>query len=97
LNIDYSKSTAASAAILTANPDINLIFAADGIGVAGAVQANEDAGRQDIKIMTVDSSPDILELIKADKLHGTVAQNTYNMGYWAMMEIYLNQKYLCLE
>ncbi len=85
---DLVTSTAASAALIAANPDMKYIFAADGIGATGAVQASEEANRTDIIIMTVDSSPDILELIKADKLHGTVAQNTFNMGYQAMMQMF---------
>lgn len=85
---DLEKSTAATAALIAANPDIKYIFAADGIGATGAVQAVEDAGRTDIKIMTVDSSGDILDLIRAGKLYGTVAQNTFNMGYQAMMQMY---------
>jgi len=85
---DLEKSTAATAALLAANPDIKYIFAADGIGATGAVQAVEDAGRTDIKIMTVDSTSDVLDLIRADKLYGTVAQNTFNMGYNAMMQMF---------
>jgi len=85
---DLEKSTAATSAMLAANPDINYIFAADGIAATGAVQATEEAGRTDIKIMTVDSTSDILDLIRAGKLYGTVAQNTFNMGYWAMMQMY---------
>jgi ribose transport system substrate-binding protein len=85
---DLITSTAAAAGLLAANPDIKYFFAADGIAATGAVQACEDAGREDIIIMTVDSSPDILELIKAEKLHGTVAQNTFNMGYQAMMQMF---------
>jgi len=85
---DLVKSTAAMAALLQANPKMKVIFAADGIAAAGAQQACADAGRADIKIMTVDSTQDVLDLIKAGKIYGTVAQNTFNMGYWAMMEMY---------
>lgn len=85
---DLVKSTAACAAMIQANPNIKVIFAADGIGAAGAVQACADAGRTEIKIMTVDSTQDVLDLIKADKIYGTVAQNTFNMGYFAMLEMY---------
>jgi ribose transport system substrate-binding protein len=86
---DLVKSTAACAALLQANPKMKAFFAADGIGAAGAQQACADANRTDIKIMTVDSTQDVLDLIKADKLYGTVAQNTFNMGYWAMIEMYI--------
>ncbi len=86
---DLVKSTAACSALLQANPKMKAIFAADGIGAAGAQQACEDANRADIKIMTVDSTQDVLDLIKAGKLYGTVAQNTFNMGYWAMVEMYI--------
>lgn len=85
---ELTIATAAVAAQLQANPDISVIFAADGVGAAGAVQACKEANRTGIKIMTVDQTQDILDLIKAGDLYGTVGQNTFNMGYWAMMEMY---------
>jgi ribose transport system substrate-binding protein len=85
---DVGKATAAVSAMLQANPDITTIFAADGIGAAGAAQAVSDLALTGIKIMTVDSTQDVLDLIKADQLYGTVAQNTYNMGYWGMMSMF---------
>ncbi len=85
---DVVQGTAAVTAMLQANPDITTIFAADGVGAAGAAQACADLNRPDIKIMTVDSTQDILDQIKGGQLYGTVAQNTYNMGYWAMMNLY---------
>ncbi|MDR1930190.1 MAG: substrate-binding domain-containing protein [Treponema sp.] len=85
---DIPLGTANVVAMLQANSDVSVIFAADGIAASCAVQALEETGRNDIKIMTVDSTQDILDLIKAGKLYGTVAQNTFNMGYWAMMQMY---------
>ncbi len=87
---DVTKATAAVTAMIQSNPDITVIFAADGIGAAGAAQAIRDLDRLDIKIMTVDSTQDILDQIKSGEIYGTVAQNTFNMGYWAMMEAYAN-------
>jgi ribose transport system substrate-binding protein len=85
---DIPIGTANVVAMLQSNPDVSVIFAADGIAASCAVQALEETGRTNIKIMTVDSTQDILDLIKAGKLYGTVAQNTFNMGYWAMMQMY---------
>ncbi len=85
---DVTKATAAVTAMIQSSPEISVIFAADGIGAAGAAQAITDLGRNDIKIMTVDSTQDILDQIKSGEIYGTVAQNTFNMGYWAMMEAY---------
>lgn len=85
---DVTTGTAAISAMIQANPDMAAIFAADGTGAAAAAQAVKDLNRQDIKIMTVDSTQDILDLIIAGELYGTIAQNTYNMGYWAMMNMY---------
>jgi ribose transport system substrate-binding protein len=85
---EITVAASAMAAQLQAHPDISVIFAADGQGATGAVQACKEAGRTDIKIFTVDYDPGIADLIKAGDLYGTVAQNTYNMGYWAMMMMY---------
>ncbi|MDR1903357.1 MAG: substrate-binding domain-containing protein [Treponema sp.] len=85
---EITVATSAMAAQLQAHPEITIIFAADGQGATGSVQACKEAGRTDIKIMTVDSDQGILDLIKAGDLYGTVAQNTFNMGYWAMMQMY---------
>ncbi|MDR1133601.1 MAG: substrate-binding domain-containing protein [Synergistaceae bacterium] len=85
---EITESAAACSAMLQANPDITVIFAADGQSAAGAVQACKEAGKSDIKIMTVDQDPGLLDQIKAGELYGTVAQNQFNMGYWAMMEMY---------
>jgi ribose transport system substrate-binding protein len=85
---DIPLGTANVVAMLQANPDVSVIFAADGIAASCAVQALEETGKTQIKVMTVDSTQDILDLIKAGRLYGTVAQNTFNMGYWAMMQMY---------
>ncbi len=85
---DIVKAAAAASAMIQANPGISVIFGADTIGAPGAAQACEELGRDDIAIFAVDSTDDILALIKAGKLHATVAQNTYNQGYWAMMMMF---------
>ena len=85
---DIVKATTAASAMILANPDIDVIFSSDGIGGPGAAQACEELGREDIKIVCVDSSDDVLAMIEAGKIHATVAQNTYNQGYWAMMMMY---------
>lgn len=85
---DIVKATTAATAMIQANPDMDIIFSSDGIGGPGAAQACEELGREDIKIVCVDSSDDVLAMIKAGKIDATVAQNTYNQGYWAMMLMY---------
>jgi ribose transport system substrate-binding protein len=86
---EITVAASAMAAQLQAHPEITIIFAADGQGATGSVQACKEAGRTDIKIMTVDSDQGILDQISAGELYGTVAQNTFNMGYWAMMQMYV--------
>lgn len=85
---DIVKATTAATAMIQANPDLDIIWSSDGIGGPGAAQACEELGREDIIVMCVDSSDDVLAMIKAGKIYATVAQNTYNQGYWSMMMLY---------
>lgn len=88
--IQYSESDVAKAMsvtedILTANPNLNGIFAANepsAIGVSRAVKARGLAGK--VKIVAFDASPLEIEMLQRGTIQGLVAQNPYNMGYTAV-------------
>lgn len=88
--IQYSESDVAKAMsvtenILTANPDLDGIFAANepsAIGVSRAVKARGLTGK--VKIVAFDASPLEIEMLQSGTIQGLVVQNPYNMGYTAV-------------
>jgi ribose transport system substrate-binding protein len=88
--IQYSESDVAKAMsvtenILTANPDLNGIFAANepsAIGASRAVKARGLTGK--VKIVAFDASPLEIEMLQNGIIQGLVVQNPYNMGYTAV-------------
>lgn len=76
-------------AMLQANPEINVIFAAHGNpgpGAAAAVRNLDLVGQVDI--MGFDFGLPVLELIENGEIRATVGQNPYLMGYMSMMLAY---------
>ncbi|HTT92108.1 MAG TPA: substrate-binding domain-containing protein [Acidimicrobiales bacterium] len=75
-----SSATSASIAssLIVANPGLKLIYATNGpqaIGAASAIAAAGDTSK--IKLVSFDSTPDQVNLIKEGKLVATVAQSPY--------------------
>lgn len=89
---DQNNSTLAAqgmAAVLQANPDIKGIFATNALGGVGVAQAVREAGLSDqIKIIAFDYDEGTLDLIDSGQLSATLAQGTWQMGYWGMKMVY---------
>lgn len=89
---DQNNSTLAAqgmAAVLQANPDIKGIFATNALGGVGVGQAVREAGLSDqIKIIAFDYDEGTLDLIDSGQLSATLAQGTWQMGYWGMKMVY---------
>jgi ribose transport system substrate-binding protein len=66
--------------ILTSDPDLNAIFAANDPPALGALQALTAAGRDDIFIVGFDAIPDAVEAVKNGQMLATVAQFPRVMG-----------------
>lgn len=82
---DVAKAMSVTENILTANPDLDGIFAANepgAIGVSRAVKARGLAGK--VKIIAFDASPLEIEMLQMGTIQGLVVQNPYNMGYTAV-------------
>lgn len=82
---DVAKAMSVTENILTANPDLDGIFAANepgAIGVSRAVKARRLAGK--VKIVAFDASPLEIEMLKNGTIQGLVVQNPYKMGYTAV-------------
>lgn len=91
-----STATAATvaAALIQGNPDLKVLYATSGpeaVGVASAIKA---AGVSDkIKLVSFDSSPQQIDLLKSDQLAATVGQSPYNGGALSVKAVgdYLQQ------
>ncbi len=89
---DQNNSTVAAekmSALLIAEPDIKGIFATDALGAVGVGQAVREAGLSgQIPIIGFDYDEGTLDLIDSGELTATLAQGTWQMGFWGMMFLY---------
>jgi ribose transport system substrate-binding protein len=68
--------------ILTANPNLDAIYAANEPGVLGAAEAVRRAGKEgDITIVGWDTAPDEVKAVEEGVVSALVAQNPFRMGY----------------
>jgi ribose transport system substrate-binding protein len=89
---DQNNSTMAAekmSALLIANPDIKGIFATDALGAVGVGQAVREAGLSgQIPIIGFDYDEGTLDLIDSGELGATLAQGTWQMGFWGTLMLY---------
>ena len=70
---------------MTANPTIAAMFCSNESGTVGGVQAAKSKGiAGKLKIVGFDSSPTLIEDMKAGTLDSLVVQNPFKMGYLAV-------------
>jgi ABC-type sugar transport system substrate-binding protein len=70
----------ATEAILSANPDLDLIFASSDLMAVGAAEVLRRNDRQDIIVIGFDGIPEGTDLILADRAAGDVSQSSKGMG-----------------
>lgn len=70
--------------ILTRYPDIKGIFATEANGGVGVADAANKLLKEDLKILSFDVDKQTLDYIKNGDISATLAQGTWEMGYWAM-------------
>lgn len=76
--------------IISANPDLDIIYGANDGGTVGSVMAVENAGKAgEIFVFGTDGSEQIVSLLKDDAniLQATTAQDAYMIGYNAVMAL----------
>jgi ribose transport system substrate-binding protein len=79
---DYNTALTVTANILTANPDLKGIFAANEASDIGAVEATRIAHKGGkVKIIGWDTSPDEVQGIKEGLTAGLISQDPFRMGY----------------
>ncbi len=79
---DYARSLQVTEDILTANPDLNGIFASNessSVGASQALKARGLAGK--LPLVGFDASPALQDDLKAGVFDSLVVQNPYKMGY----------------
>jgi ribose transport system substrate-binding protein len=67
--------------ILTRNADVQGFFACNESTAVGTLQALQSQKRTEIKMIGFDSSPALLDGLKAGQIDALVVQNPYKMGY----------------
>jgi ribose transport system substrate-binding protein len=79
---DYNTALTVTANILTANPDLKGLFAANEASDVGAVEAVRIAHRVGkVKIVGWDTSPDEVDGVRQGIVSGLVSQDPFRMGY----------------
>lgn len=77
-----AKSLDRATDILTAHPDLNGMFASNESSTIGAVQAIKQKGLTGkVTLVGFDSSPNLIEDLKAGAIDSLVLQNPFKMGY----------------
>jgi ribose transport system substrate-binding protein len=83
-----TKSLEVTSNILTANPDLDGIFAANEPGAIGALNAVKNKGLVGkVKIVGFDASPILIAGIRDGSLDATIVQDPFQMGYQGVKAI----------
>jgi len=86
---DMDKAISDAIATLQTHPDLAGfygVYAINGPAAATAIEKAGKAGR--IKIVCFDTTPDIMEHVKAKTIQATIAQKPYMMGYLSVAVLY---------
>jgi ribose transport system substrate-binding protein len=82
---DRAKSLDRASDILTAHPDLDGFFASNESSTVGAVQAIKQKGLAGkLVLVGFDSSPNLIDDLKAGAIDSLVLQNPFKMGYEAV-------------
>lgn len=85
---DSAQAATKVNSLISAYPELDVIWCLDGSAPAGAAQAVNERGMQDsIVILGVDDTDENLDLIVDGSIWGTLAQNYYAIGYESVMMI----------
>ena len=83
---EQDKAVTTVDGIMTAHPNVKLIYAANDGGTVGATMAIENKGLKDVYVFGIDASEQIASYLQNDKnvLQAVTGQDAYNMGYQSM-------------
>ncbi|GGF94972.1 substrate-binding domain-containing protein [Paenibacillus abyssi] len=86
---DQVLSRQSAVDMMTAYPELKGIFNTDaigGIGIGEAAWLQQRA--KDLKIIAFDTDKGTLDMIKEGTISATIAQGTWNMGYWSLQFLF---------
>jgi ribose transport system substrate-binding protein len=78
---DFAKSLTVAENMLTAHPDLDAMFASNESSTVGAAQALKGRKDSKVKLVGFDSSPTLIEDLKAGLIDSLVVQDPFKMGY----------------
>jgi ribose transport system substrate-binding protein len=85
---DRAKSLAVAEDLLTAHPDLNALFASNEPGSVGGAQALKSRKlAEKIKLVGFDSSPTLVDDLKAAAIDSLVVQDPFQIGYTAVKTV----------
>ncbi len=88
-NNDQTIAATLVAGFLQAHPNLSGVFCTDALGGVGAATAVREANKVGkVRIVSFDTDKGTLDLIKEGIIDASIAQGTWNMGYWSMMMLY---------
>lgn len=86
---DRIVSRDAAMDILDAHPNVKGIFNTDavgGVGVADAVRLKQK--QHQVKVVAFDTDKVTLDMVRQGEIAATLAQGTWNMGYWSLQYLF---------
>lgn len=86
---DQVKSKQAALELMRAHPDLKGIFATEangGVGIGRAVIAENKLSQ--VKIIGFDTDKGTLDMVDEGVISATLAQGTWNMGYWSLQFLF---------
>ena len=87
-NSDTAQAANKTSAILDTYPELDAIWCLESTSPLGVAQTLTERGMLDqICVLGIDDTEDVLDLIGQDKIWGTMTQNFYKMGYEAVKMI----------
>jgi ABC-type sugar transport system substrate-binding protein len=79
-NSDRAQGQTVMENFLTANPDVNGVFASNDLMALGAEEAIKAAGKKGIVVVGFDANPDAAASILNGEMSASIAQSPYNIG-----------------
>ena len=87
-NQDPAKAYQAVLSLIQANPDLGAVFMPEANSAIGAAQASKENGGK-VRIMLADVNANILDMIKAGEIFGSVNPNQGMQGYMGFMLLWM--------
>ncbi len=87
-NQDPTKAYQGLSSLIQANPNLGAVFMPEANSAIGAAQANKEAGGK-VLVMCADVNANILDMIKAGEVFGSINPNRGMQGYMGFMLLWL--------